>query len=446
MKKRGVRYFALKALWSVEKREGHSQKILHQILEKNPLSLKDRGLLTHIFYGVLQRKKTLDYSIHTYSRRGTEGMDPLLKNILRIGCYQLLYLDRVPAYAAINETVELTHHYRERGWSSFVNALLRRLHREGIELPSGESLEDLAVRYSHPPWIIKHFLTMYTSDETFELLNVNNSIPTLSLRVQTLRCTREELLEDLKREGVKARSYRGLPEAILVESPISLKKLSSFQKGYFYIQGLAAMVASHLLGGEEGESILDLCAGVGGKATHLAQLTKDKARILAIDSNEDRLRLLEENCTRLGLHSIETLCCDARTYSTHNLFHRVLVDAPCSDLGLLGRRPEIRWYRREEDIASLKNLQQALLEKAASLVKRRGYLLYATCTLSQEENEGVVKDFLESHRGFSLLHGEEILKICSIGFLPQTSRKGLLEYRPQKEGSEGFFLALFQRD
>lgn len=372
-------------------------------------------------------------------------MDPLLKNILRIGCYQLLYLDRVPAYAAINESVKLSYIYRKKGWASFVNGLLRRLHREGIELPSGDSIEDLAVRFSHPPWIIKHFLKMYTPKKAFEILQINNEIPSLSLRAQTLRCSREELLADLKREGVAAEPFPGLPEAILVTSQVSLQSLSSFQKGRFYIQGLAAMVASHLLGGEEGEEILDLCAGVGGKATHLAQLTNDRAKILALDSSQERLLLLEENCARLGLSSIEALRCDALAFRPKKLFHRVLVDAPCTDLGLLAKKPEIRWFRRKEDILSLKALQQALLEKGASFVKRGGRLLYATCTLSREENEGVVADFLESHRGFSLLNGEEILKSRSLTFLPQANKEGCLEYHPQRGGSEGFFLALMEK-
>lgn len=447
MGKRGVRYLALQALSALEKRRGYSAPILSGILAKNPLTSQDRRLLTHIFYGVLQRRSTLDYCIDTLSKRGIEGMDPLLKGIVRIGCYQLLYLDGVPSYAAIDETVRLTYLHGRRGWAPFVNALLRRLDREGITLPSGEGLQDLVVRYSHPSWIIELFLHMYSLEKTQALLAANNRIPPLGLRVNTLKCKKEDLLLKLEREGVEARPFHGIPDAILAQGLAPLSQLPSFNSGSFYVQGLAAMTASHLLGGEEGEEILDLCAGVGGKATHLAQLTRDRARIVALDIHQHRLNLLEENCDRLGLDSIESICCDALEYHPGTLFHRVLVDPPCSDLGLLARRPEIRWFKREEDLSSLSALQRRLLEKGASLVKRGGYLLYSTCTLSRVENGLVVEDFLKDHRGFCLLHGEEILKERGVDFLPEMprSRRGFLEYLPDQEGSEGFFLALLRR-
>lgn len=442
--KRGVRYLILMALRQMEERQGYSQEILDRSLKENPLSSRDRGLFTRIFYGVLQRRGTLDWIIHTFSRKGIQGMDPLLQEILRLGCYQLLYLDRIPPYAAINETVSLTHLCRRRGWASFVNALLWRLHREGVQLPTGDDLETLQVVYSHPPWIIQSFIAKYGLLKTRSLLTANNQISPFHIRVNTLVTCREQLLTVLKGEGLSPQKVHGLPEALRLPRLTSVVQLSSFQAGHFYLQGLGSMVAAHLLGGEAGEDILDLCAGPGGKATHMAQLTSQKARIVALDIHEHRIRQLKENCKRLGIHSIVAHCGDALTYHPHYSFHRVLVDAPCSALGLLASRPEIRWNRSQKHVKSLQVLQRRLLRKGASLLKKGGLLLYCTCTLTQEENEDVVEDFL-AQGGFQLLDGEDRLEKKGLDFFPPVRGRGFLEYLPHHQESEGFFLALMEK-
>lgn len=440
---RGARYTALEALQRMEERQGYSQAVLDEIIEEGPISAVDRGLLTHLFYGVLQRRGTLDWIIQSLSRRGIQGMDPLLKNILRLGCYQILYLDKIPSYAAIHETVSLTHLCRKRKWTPFVNALLRRLDREGAKIPSGNDLQSLGAEYSHPPWIIEAFLKKYGFSETRSLLAANNQLPPFSIRVNTLLTERKDLLEDMRREGLSPQIVHGLPEAMTLQRLSFVRQLSSFSAGHFYIQGLGAMVAAHLLGGEEGEAILDLCAGPGGKATHIAQLTNQRVRIVAIDIHSHQIERIKENCQRLKIHAIECLCADALQYTPSTTFHRVLVDAPCSDLGLLARRPEIRWKRRRGDVRALQSLQKKLLQKGAELLKKKGLLLYCTCTLTREENQEVVKAFL-AQGGFHLLDGREQLKERGLGFLPFHEGK-MLEYLPHREGSEGFFLALMQK-
>jgi 16S rRNA (cytosine967-C5)-methyltransferase len=364
---------------------------------------KDMALLRELCTGVLRWRGRLDWVLAQFLRTDIGGLTPWIRNVLRLGAYQLLFLDRVPDSAAVNECVRLARRYGHAGTAGLVNGVLRAVARQKADLTypdaEAEPARFLSVFCSHPEWMVERWLERYGFEETKALCAANNRRPTTTIRGNRLRGTRDELIRALGGSGIVAHPHPLVPDFAEVPEPEGLFDTSLFRQGWFQAQDPSAGLAVLLLDPQPGERVLDMCAAPGGKTTHIAEKMRDSGQVVALDIHALRLARVEENAQRLGLHSITVLETDALDYGGEGRFDRVLVDVPCSGLGVLARRADARWSKRDADITPLAELQLALLTRAASCVRPGGVLVYSTCTIEPEENEAVVEEFLETLRG-----------------------------------------------
>lgn len=368
----------------------------------------DRGLATELVYGCMRMRGTLDQAIEQAAGRPMERISKDLHNIIRLGMYQLLFLDRIPAYAAVDESVKLALRHGQPGAEKFVNAVLRNAPKtlDEVKFPDRESdpVEYIASRRSHPAWLVGRWVDRMGETEAEALCAAGNIQPPLTARVNTIRATRDSLIAALTAEGVRAVVNEGHPLAVNIEDlPRPLPELAAFKNGLFAMQDVSGMRIADLLEAQAGERIVDLCAGPGGKATAIAAAAGDGAELICVDLNPEKAAMVRENARRLGLNSIRCLVGDGREAGRIPGLapaDRVLVDAPCSNTGVLRRRPEARWRLRPGDIARLAKAQRELLAGAAAVVKPGGVLVYSTCSVEPEENDGVVAGFLSENPGF----------------------------------------------
>ena len=394
---------------------GFVEHLLDQALATARLSPQDRHLCQELVYGTVRWQATLDW----LAARKTSGRQqkPFLQNLLRLGLYQIFWLDRVPAHAAVNETVELARQSGFGPQAGFINAVLRGYLRETDA--TRKMLEDLkisdpAVGFSHSEWLVKRWRQRWGLDATAKLLQWNNTPPKTFARVNTLKTDAGRLLPQWRDENVGYDFVRAdwLEENLafeLKEHP-PLDKLPSFAQGFFYIQDPSTLLAVQQLNPQPGERVLDLCAAPGGKLTYIAQRMQNNGFIIAHDSSPERLKLAEENCRRLGVscaHMVSSLA--NLKFSGAKLFDRILIDAPCSNTGVLRRRVDLRWRIRPEELQRLRRTQLELLREAVALLNPAGTILYSTCSLEPEENSQVVQEFLAGNRGFRLEHERELL-------------------------------------
>ncbi|HHY36740.1 MAG TPA: 16S rRNA (cytosine(967)-C(5))-methyltransferase RsmB [Firmicutes bacterium] len=449
MKMTPARSVAIRALYRVNEEGGYANLLLPQMLAREKLSPQDRALATELVYGTLRWQKRLDWIIGAFSKRPLEKLDPWVRNILRLGAYQLCFLAGIPPHAAIYETVQLMKNYGHRGNVAFVNGVLRSILREGkkVQFPrvEEEPAAHLAVVYSHPQWLVERWLSRWGFAETKALLAANNQPAPLGLRVNTLKTTPAELQRMLEREGVQATPGRYLPEALLAEHAASLEQLASFRAGFFQVQDEASQLAVHVLAPRPGERILDACAAPGGKTTHIAQLMGDEGAIWASDVHPHKLDLIRENCRRLGIKSVHVVARDARKWGEDckGAFQRVLVDAPCSGTGVLRRRPDARWRKRPADLEELPALQLEILRGVAPCVAVGGTLVYSTCSLEWEENQAVVQAFQQAEPAFRL---DNLTPYLPPGLESPTAREGYIQLFPHQHGTDGFFVARLVRE
>ena len=419
------------------------EDLLENALAGTSLSSADRGLCQELAYGIVRRQATLDWLI----LRKTNGREqnPALQNLLRLGLYQIFWLDRIPEHAAVHETVELAKQGGFGPQAGFVNAVLRGYLREVDEtrkLLADLKISDPAIGYSHPQWLVEKWQKQFGDERTRQLLEWNNSPPKTFARVNALETDAGKLIEKWREENVeydfvRFNSGAGFQPAsglgrqdvcptnfenlvFELKSHPPLASLESFRDGWFYIQDPSTLLAVRELAPQPGEMILDLCAAPGGKTTFIAQLMGNMGRIVAHDVSEDRLQLIRENCSRLGVTCVETvtggaagvqaLACPLNTLR-HELqfFDRVLVDAPCSNTGVMRRRVDLRWRISPDEIVRLRATQFNLLHLAATKLKPGGVLVYSTCSLESEENSEVVKEFLREHKYFQLESERELL-------------------------------------
>jgi 16S rRNA (cytosine967-C5)-methyltransferase len=444
-----VRELATEILAKVETRKAYADILLDRSLRSTRLSRRDSALLTELTYGTLRWRGRIDLQLKTLMPRELESTHPFIRNLLRTTLYQLTFLDRVPDYAAVNAAVDLAKLHRGERAGGFVNAVLRRFLREKdnklVLKPPSESatLAEISDYWSHPQWLVQQWRDYIGPGEIPALLQANNQEAPLVLRANALRTSREDLLELLRREGVTAAAAPWSPQGITIRSSSAVDQLPGFQEGLFQVQGEASQLVGYLLAPQPGERILDACAAPGGKATHLAELTQDRAEIIATDISRPGLRKLEENAGRLRLHSIRTLVADASRGSagSGSLYDRILVDAPCSGLGTLRSHPEIKWNRNQADIERLSRLQQTILARSAAQLKRGGVLVYSTCTLTADENETVVQQFLQNCDKFILEDAVNCLPDAAKNLL----RKGYFMAWPHRHDTDGFFAARLKR-
>jgi 16S rRNA (cytosine967-C5)-methyltransferase len=445
-----ARAMALQVLLSWQRTGTYPDQLLRDVLEKN-LQTKpaDRALIYQLVYGVLRWQGKLDWVLQQFSQRPLEKLSLKTLFILRLGAFQLLFLSRIPVSAAVNESVKLAKSGRTPWAANFVNAVLRSLDR-GKEDLSFPSIEDpvayLSVNTSHPTWLIEQWLASWGFEKTQALCRYNNQSPPLTLRANTLKTNRTDLEKNLK--GLAARIEPTLfsPLGIRVEEPERpLVQDELFQEGLFQIQDEASQLVAYILDPKPGERILDLCAGAGGKASHLAQLMKDQGSIAAVDLHPKKLKDLQENAMRLGITIIEGQVGDALNealFTQKTAFDRILIDAPCSGWGVIGRNPDLKWRLTPDDSLRLSRMQNKFLQNAAGWLKSKGILVYVTCTLSRDENQGVIEKFIDQHPEF-------VVEDAS-AFLPESARvlvddDGFYQTWPPTHGMDGFFAARLRK-
>lgn len=436
-----VRELAMQVLQKVHIEGAYANVVLVETLREVQLSERDRRFLTELVYGVTKAGVSLDYMIGRYVA-DLRKAQPAIRELLRLGFYQIFCMDRVPPSAACNTAVELAKKHGRRGAESFVNGVLRAALREPerAAFPDGRDARSLALRTWHPQWMVERWIRTYGYERTEELCRCNNTSAPLSMRVNTLRTNRDALMEQLAAAGAQVRASAWVPDGIVLDAHGALDELAALREGLAQVQDESSMLVAHILGAEPGMTVIDACAAPGGKTTHIAQRMENRGRILAFDIYEEKIRRIERNAKRLGISIIEAHLSDACEIGAvyAGQADRVLVDAPCSGLGVLRRKPDARWKKSARDAKTLPSLQHAILESAAQTVKKGGVLVYSTCTMEECENAAVVNAFLETHTDFAL---EEMGR-----FLPvQKTAERMVQIMPEADGPDGFFIARMRR-
>ncbi|KJS01248.1 MAG: 16S rRNA methyltransferase [Peptococcaceae bacterium BRH_c4a] len=431
-------------LRDVDAGEAYANLSLSRILEQHKPGGLDRAFATEVVYGTLRSLNTLDWILQQHVNQPLEKQTPWIRNILRLGVYQIMYMDRVPAPAAINEAANQARRFGHPGVVKFVNGVLRNVLRKAgeISFPSLESdpVKHISLKYSHPAWMVERWIAQMGVRETISLCMANNRPAPHTARVNTLKTTRDRLIELLAGEGVRAAKTRYAPEGIDLEGAGGLRGFPPFEQGLFQVQDESSMLVGHAVSPPPGSLVLDVASAPGGKATHLAQLMDDRGTVMAADIHPHKLKLIEENCQRLGINCVKPVMADARNLSAEFLERAdfVLLDAPCSGTGVLRRKPDSRWRKFPEQIPEITILQREMLEEASRCLKPGGILVYSTCSVLPEENQDQVRAFLQSHPRF---RGESL-----VDFLPgelgeeETAPGGYLQLYPHRHGTDGFFI------
>ncbi len=436
------RQLAFLALRDVHRRGAFTDIALDRVLRTTKLNSADRGLVTELVYGSVRRSRSLDALIDQLGKKKAHQQPPELRTILHIGLYQLRYQERIPPSAAVNTTVELAKENGFKGLAGVVNGLLRQYERlaasssDSLQLPV-ESVERLGVLHSFPDWIIQMWIEQLGVEETEQLCEWLNQSPSIDLRINPLRVSIEDVEAAMQSAGVNVHRLPQLPQALRVAGGTgTIQKLPGFSEGWWTIQDSSAQLVSHLLDPQAGDVVIDACAAPGGKTTHIAELMEDEGKIWACDKAASRLKKLKENVQRLQLKSIQICTGDSRNFSQFtNSADRVLLDAPCSGLGTLHRRPDIRWRVTAATVDELSVLQGELLEQAATWVKPGGVLVYATCTLHPQENEGVILRFLERHSHWQIEPPPADSPLSTF-----STPQGWLKVWPHRHQMDGFFM------
>ena len=409
-----VRLAATKILYDVAAKGAWANVALAQTLRAEKFNDLDRKFCTEIVYGAVKAGASLDWKIAKYLNRPLAKVDEKILAVLRAGMYQIFFLDRVPNSAAVNESVELAKKFCGIGASKFVNGVLRSAVREPrkSDFPTGDDLKALALRTFHPAWLVKLFAEEFGLDATKKILDFDNTDPPLCIRVNRLKTTREKILLALKKLEVQAEASTFAPEGIICKKNLgALDKFQPLRDGLCQVQDESSMTAARLLAPKPEEFIIDACAAPGGKTTHMAELMDNRGRIVAADIYDTKLEHVAQNATRLGIKIIEPLLIDARELGDKfpEQADKVLVDAPCSGLGVLRRKADLRWKKNLDDLDALPTLQMEILSSAAKTLKRGGTLLYSTCTITRRENQEVVEKFLAAHEDFRLVEMQTLL-------------------------------------
>ncbi|HHY34532.1 MAG TPA: 16S rRNA (cytosine(967)-C(5))-methyltransferase RsmB [Firmicutes bacterium] len=413
----------------------------------------DRALCEELVMGTWRWRNVLDSVIASWSRYPVERLETRVREALRLGVYEILFT-RMPAPAAVSITVDAVGKASRQ--KALVNAVLRRVaeHSGHIEMPPIEDLESyIETRFSHPRWIVRRFIDTFGERGALALASFDQRVPPVTLRTNVLKTTRDSLVDLLRKAGVQARPGRYLDMAVEVSRAGPVTDLPGYHDGLFSIQDEGAMAVSLVVDPQPGEVVWDACAAPGGKTTHLAELMGDRGLVVATDKHEEGLGLLRHSVTRLGLRNIQIVYMDVTDLGSvagkfEGPFDRVLVDAPCTGLGVLRRRADLRWRRREKDVSAMTDIQKKILNAVAPLVKPGGVLVYSTCTLTEEENQGVFSEFLEDHPEFSPSDPRPFLPASMFkDEVPPEPRyrlstgPGTVLLLPHVHGTDGFFIA-----
>jgi 16S rRNA (cytosine967-C5)-methyltransferase len=449
LRNRTPREICFELLCQIERSNRHLDVLLTDSFKRyRHLSLLDRSFLTELTYGTVRWKGKIDWIIRHFSKTPLGRIELEILNVLRIGLYQILFLSRTPRSAAVNEAVNLAKKLRGKGAAGFVNAILRSSIRRQEEIPYPKREDDpalhLSVLQSHPLWLVQRWIEEMGVETTAQVCVDNNQIAPLTLRTNTLKISRKDLIEKLKEKGLKPCPTRCSEVGILLSEPPPTSELPHLREGLFVIQDEASQLITPILDPQPEETLLDACAAPGGKTTHLAQKMENKGMIYAMDLTRQKLNLIEEACVRLGIDIVQTIKGDAARplpIPKDLRFDRVLADVPCSGFGTLQRNPDLKWKRTEEDIQRLSTLQSSILDNLSSYLKIGGILVYSTCTVFHEENEDIVEKFLSGHPEFRKGRMDEMLSEACHSFITNEYFKTF----PQRDGLDGFFAAILTR-
>jgi 16S rRNA (cytosine967-C5)-methyltransferase len=432
---------AARVLERVTTEDAFADLALDAELERRRLQTRDRALATELVYGTLRWQRYLDWILAPHTKRSLDSLDPRPLVLLRLTAYQIAFLTRVPAFAAVNDAVTLARQARP-GAAAFVNAVLRSFTRRGARerepRPPADPTEALAIRCSFPTWLAARWVERYGA-EAEDLMRAMNERPPLTLRVNTLRLDRETLAERLRRdEGLRVRLTTYAPDGLIVDHAGSPGGWGPFAEGAFVVQDEGSMLVTHLLEPAAGETVADVCAAPGTKTTQLAQLMGNRGRVLAFDPQPRRLDLVMAAVARLGVTIVERSPGTAESLAPRfaDACDAVLVDAPCSNLGVLRRNPEVKWRRQPSDIVAAAVRQQTILAAAATMVRRGGRLVYATCSLEPEENDEVARALLTARPDF---------RLDPPATFPLPLVDGVLRCLPHRHGTDGFTAVRFRR-
>jgi 16S rRNA (cytosine967-C5)-methyltransferase len=468
------REIALKILYEIHEKGAYSNIELNKQLGNERLSQLDKGFITEIVYGTEKWILKIDWLISRFSKIKLKKISPWILNIMRLSIYQILFMDKIPVSAAVNEGVKLARKYGHKSSAGFANAILRKISRmlenneslpwpekgRGTNSDKASLIKYLSIMYSHPDWMVERFIDLFGEEFTESLLDANNKVPEMTVRVNTLKIPRDELIKQLKDEGVSAKKGEFCEDALILQNPSSITRLKSFKTGLFQVQDESSMLAVKLLDPLSGEFILDVCSAPGGKSTYAAQLMQNKGRVLARDIYQHKLDLIDESAERLGLEIIDTEIFDAVEPDPLLVgkADRVIIDAPCSGLGIIRRKPDIKWTKQPEDIAEITSLQYEILKTASQYVKPGGVLVYSTCTILPEENEEQILKFLSAGAGVDSSPGsvaeqavefyqDDIRELLPPGLAERVSadKPGMLQLYPNRDGLDGFFIARLRR-
>ena len=423
-----TRELALKILYKIDKEQAYSNIVLNEEIKQNRKNLteKDIGLISEIVYGVTTWRLTLDEIIKKHSKIKLKKISPWILNILRMGVYQIIFLDKIPKSAAVNESVNLSKRYGHSSSSNFVNAILRKIEKADYEEFSQitDDIERISKTASMPEWIIKELLKNNRVEDVEQICKNSNLKPQITIRVNNLKITKKDLMKKLEEQNIEYHEINieeNLTEDFLLINKVkNIENLDLFKNGYFTIQDISAGLTAKILNPQPGENVLDACSAPGGKTTYMAELMKNKGNIEAWDIHEHRTKLVEQNAKRLGIDIIKTQVKDASIYDEklNEKFDKILLDVPCLGIGVLKRKPDIKWQRKVEDIEEIIKIQKIILEQCSKYLKQGGYLVYSTCSIFKEENENIIFDFLNENSNF------EIVQDSKFSIIPDKQKDG----------------------
>ena len=436
-----ARATALRVLVSCRTNGAWADAALKAQLSRDGLSGPDAALCSRIVYGVMQNRMLLDFYIGAYCTQKPEHLQPPLLDILRIGAYQILYLDKIPDSAAVNESVELAKLNKRGQAAGLVNAVLRKISKNKNDLPAipDKDVERyLSIRYSHPKWLVKRLVNLLGREEAEAFLAADNGVSPMTVQLNPMKTTQEALVEELFQQGITAKPHAWVPGCLELSGTGDLTALPAFRDGKFMVQDGAARLVSLSAAVEPGEKVLDVCAAPGGKSFSCAFAMEDRGEIVSCDLHENKLKRIKEGAQRLGITCIETVTADGREHREEwdGQFDTVLVDAPCSGLGIIRKKPDTR-YKKADDLFTLPVIQAAILENAARYVRPGGTLVYSTCTILPEENEQVTDAFLAQHTDFI----KDAFELPA----PVGKLDGSLTLWPQRHETDGFYICRMKR-
>lgn len=445
--RKSSRYLAVDILEKIEIEGAYSNLLLREIIDDNDLIKEDRNLLTELVYGVLQRKYTLDYQLEPFIKK-QKKMQNWVKQLLRISLYQMEYLERVPAHAIVNEAVNIAKVRGHKGIAGLVNAVLRNIQRKGVRNPNEikDQNQRLSIQHSLPVWLVEEFISDLGLEEAKKLASSFNERPKLSLGVNTVKISRDEAIESLKKEGYESIKSEISPYGIIALNGVPVDS-RMFKEGLISVQDESSMLVAPSMNISPGDYVLDACAAPGGKTMQIATgflSAEAGGKVQALDIHQHKINLINQNAKRQGVNNIvKAEKMDARESSKkyqEETFDRILVDAPCSGLGLIRRRPEIRYNKTKKDIDQLQQLQVEIMNEVSKLLKNGGELIYSTCTLTKTENQLVVEKFLKENKDF------EQIKVSLPNNQLTLEEDGSITIYPHQYGTDGFFISRFKKN